>query len=472
MNDRFEDNSSTSWKPSPPRRSLSWGWILLGSLLLLGGAFLTTSRGQRTLKVALGQRDSASAANPKVVEKIVEKVKIVEKPAEPVTPATPPPPLPEKNTYAKSSQVAQLFNGAKVKTNLQAEAGERAALERKKEQGYELALSLSVKIPAPAQTLAELQTLNAALPQALPSLAEMMPTAKVSGFFYELYQLKQKELQKNLLRLDRLLTRHNFFDCETALELTHPTTQQRVLLIQGEMDVVADGSDGDRMPSFDDYIAKSDHFQPMTTYGWPKQTEQPNPLLSRYEKKITEAQEKLATASEKARSELQSDINDNERIVADLKKRSYLIAQEDPFIVIPLSMRGYDGQKAFAPGIGDYAVVMHGQRLFPAIVGDYGPSYKTGEASLRMAKEINAKASPYIRPESDLVVTYLIFPGSADKPFSAPDYQRWRERCLEHVNRLGGLGAGFTLHEWEDRLKKPPATAPTTPATPTPSVPQ
>ena len=31
-----------------------------------------------------------------------------------------------------------------------------------------------------------------------------------------------------------------------------------------------------------------------------------------------------------------------------------------------------------------------------------------------MAKTVNPKATPYIRPESDLKVTYLIFPGTAE----------------------------------------------------------
>ena len=112
-----------------------------------------------------------------------------------------------------------------------------------------------------------------------------------------------------------------------------------------------------------------------------------------------------------------------------------------------------DRRDPYAPNIGDFAVVIHGRVAYPAIVGDAGPTYKVGEASLRMAREINANATPYSRPVSDLTVTYLVFPRSADDPKSAPDYGRWRARCEELINRVGGLGEGVELHQWRDLLR-------------------
>jgi len=90
-----------------------------------------------------------------------------------------------------------------------------------------------------------------------------------------------------------------------------------------------------------------------------------------------------------------------------------------------------------------------------AIVGDAGPSWLTGEASLRIAKQINPRSTPYRRAESDLEVTYLIFPKSRDWPGSQPDYKKWRERCAQHLGKLGGIGEGYELHEWEDFFKEP-----------------
>ena len=75
------------------------------------------------------------------------------------------------------------------------------------------------------------------------------------------------------------------------------------------------------------------------------------------------------------------------------------------------------------------AVVVHGDKLYPAIVSDGGPTFKVGEASLRMAKQINPRASSYSRPESDLVVTYLVFPGSREETREPPDYEKWLIRC-------------------------------------------
>jgi hypothetical protein len=149
--------------------------------------------------------------------------------------------------------------------------------------------------------------------------------------------------------------------------------------------------------------------------------------------------------------------------VGEFKARSSLIADKDPFIVISLLFRGYADQNKFTPQIGDYAAVIHEGKIYPAICGDYGPSFKMGEASLLMAKTINPKATPYIRPESDLKVTYLIFPGTAEKERSAPDLVKWKEKCQTLLGEVGGVGAGFELYTWEDPFKKPEPPPPATP---------
>jgi hypothetical protein len=133
-------------------------------------------------------------------------------------------------------------------------------------------------------------------------------------------------------------------------------------------------------------------------------------------------------------------------------------------------LRGYGEVQEFAPQLGDYAVVMSGNKLLPAIIGDYGPREKMGEASLRIAKEINEKATPYVRPESDLKISYLIFTGSADKPFGPPDYARWHQRCSELLAEMGGVGEGYGLHQWEDRLQAPVTPAGEVPVTAGPAI--
>jgi len=463
-----ESTGRDPWRaPRPPRRQGLTGRVLL--LVLLAGLFILpfTGAGRRikegAIEVVQAARGTAAkprppeGATPRPPERPAPEVVIQEKI---VYRDPPPPPLPNAFVPRKSVAVSELFNGIKIQTKLQSAEGEVASVERKNDAAYQVSFSVNLTIPKPNTTLPELASLNPHLPKALPGLAEMVPAAKVSGFYHKLYDLKQRAVEKNLTQLDKALSRHNFFDCETALELRHPVTGRRVLLLQGEMDVVADGSDGDRMADFDDYVFASSHFQGTTSYSWRKRTALPNPLLPKYEARIVEARKKLETATgAAAKKSLEGDVTFYKRTIASLKTTSYLIASEDPFIVLPLSMRGYAGVQEFAPQLGDYAVVVSGQKLLPAIVGDYGPYEKMGEASLRIAKEINEKATPYVRPESDLEISYFIFAGSAEKPFGPPDYRRWHDRCTELLAEIGGLGEGYVLHQWEDRLQAKAAAA-------------
>jgi hypothetical protein len=238
------------------------------------------------------------------------------------------------------------------------------------------------------------------------------------------------------------------------------------------MDVVSDGSDGDRAPSLKDYISMSDYYQPFTSYAWAKQSTTANPLLPRWETRLANAKAEYAKKglSASRNQELKSSIDQLTLEIKDLKSRSSLIADSDPFVVISLVFRGYEATNPHTPQIGDYAVVIHDKKLYPAICGDYGPSMKMGEASLFMAKVINPKATPYVRPESELKVTYLVFPGTREKPFGPPKLEVWRNQCIRYLNEIGGVGAGYEVHLWEDKFKKP-EPAPVTDA-PTPVDPQ
>ena len=385
------------------------------------------------------------------------------------------PPLPDKYIPRKDIDVATLFNGITVKTNLITEEGGFASLERLDPESYKAEFQLSIRVPRANQTLAELSRINKSLPAILPGLEAMLPAGKVSGFYHKLYENKTNRVQNDLTRLNKIFDRHNFYDTETILELTHPATQRRALLIQSEMDVVADGSDGDRMPTLEEYIYLSDYYQPFTSYAWAKTTKNPNPLLAKWEDRLQKAQDEFSQKglSSSRNRDLKVMIDRLKVEIGEFKSRSSLIADKDPFIVISLLFRGYADQNKFTPQIGDYAAVIHEGKIYPAICGDYGPSFKMGEASLRMAKTINPKATPYIRPESDLKVTYLIFPGTAEKERSAPDLAKWQEKCQALLGEVGGVGAGYALHVWEDPFNNaepppvtviPPAATGTTPA--------
>jgi hypothetical protein len=88
-----------------------------------------------------------------------------------------------------------------------------------------------------------------------------------------------------------------------------------------------------------------------------------------------------------------------------------------------------------------------------------------GEASLRLCKEINDTGTPLARPVSDLTVTYLVFPGSADPERDAPDLERWRQSCVELLAEIGAPDA--PVHCWENNV--PPWPTPTPSPSPTPA---
>ncbi len=379
--------------------------------------------------------------------------------------ATAPEPPLSAHTAASGGDVRTLRSGIPFKSEVKVDKGGIASAERKDANSYTAEYKLTVRVPEPSKTLDQLQTVNPWLSKLLPGLPVMLEKPEVSRWFYELYDRKTKSLREDATKLNELLTKHNFYDCETMLNLTHPQSGRKVFLLQAEMDVVSDGSDGDRLPTMPDEIVNSTYYQPYTSYGWPKMTPTPNPMIAGFEKRIGNANKELAdsaTTSER-KTWLRNRIKELRRGIDDMKARSFLIAEYDPFIVIPINILG--ARESFAPKVGDYAVVVHGDKLYPAIVGDGGPTFKVGEASLRLAKQINSRASSYSRPESDLVVTYLVFPGSREETKGPPDYEKWRTRCEELIKDCGGLGEGVQLHRWENLLPNPtpapPAPAPT-----------
>lgn len=394
----------------------------------------------------------------RTVEKIVEVEveKIVEVPQ-------PPPPAPSKFIARRAIDTAELYNGFHVKSVMELSEGRSATIEREDPEGYEIRLEVHLKVPRPSQTIEDFERLNPDLDKLLPDFGKLIESSRVSGFYHKIYDLKSTRVQQNLTRLDKVLTRHNYYDLESILEMQHPETKAKVLLIQAEMDVVSDGTDGDRMPDLNGYFADSANFQPFTSYAWPKRSQQPNPLLVRWEAELRKAEEEYKTKglSAERNAWLRDRIAQLKREASDMKSRSFLIAETDPFVVVPLSMLGYTRSSPYAPAIGDYAVIAHRDRLCPAIVGDSGPTFQVGEASLRIARELNDKAGVYSRPESDLKVTYLIFPGSAEAQRGPPDLERWHARCMELLEGIGGIGDPAMLHQWEDLLKpEEPAPAP------------
>ena len=356
----------------------------------------------------------------------------------------------------------KLFNGITLHPTVETIPGADATTERSQPDSYALDLRLQARVPTPNRTIEELAKVSPQLPMLLPGLASTLSADPVSPLYAQLYDTKVRMLRENLARLDLLLSRHNFFDCQTVLQLQHPQTHRKALLLQADMDVDADGSDGDRMPVG---TGAPTNFKPSTSYRWPKKTSAPNPYLAATEAALKRAEDEyvLATTTPARKRELRNTITQLHAEVGTLEKFSFLIGATDPFIVVPGAFtHAHDATKP-----GDYALVVFGDVIYPAIVGDVGPNDKVGEASLRIAKQINALSTPYNRPVSDLKVTYIIFPETADKPFGPPDLEKLQARCETLVKEIGG--ASVPLHHWENIISPSPTPIPTPSASPSPS---
>jgi hypothetical protein len=353
--------------------------------------------------------------------------------------------------------LAETSKGFTFGSRLEIENGTLATIERDDPTAYTSQHTLSVRVPRAAATMEELEVSTPRLGEFFPGLADLMSDAVVSNFYEEMYRNKTNRLRENAAALGDLMTGHNFFDCQTMLNL-EAENGRKVFLLQGDMDVVSDGSDGDRLPTMPDEVVNSAYYQPTTSYAWRKRGDIPNPMIEGYQNRLKTARKELRDPEVDAERKRWVRGRIKETLlpgIEEMKRRSFLIADYDPFIVIPINII-LDRADDWGPKVGDYAVVIHEGILYPAIVGDAGPSFKVGEASLRMARQINPKAGPYWRPVSDLSVTYLCFPGSGEDPHRPPDYEFWRARCQSLLSDIGGLGEGTELFQWKSTLPEPP----------------
>ncbi len=489
------------------RQRRGFPWFRLGVLLVAGaliGILFTTIPGKikrglrdlrapKTVPIAADEADLRrqieSSLRAEMEEKLEMELAAISKAAEAAAKKEPEKERedPEDETTpvmpsapGAVSDVRLLRHGIPFKTEIKFDKGGIASRERVDAASYVAFYQLSLRLPAPAKTLAELETSNDHLSKLLPGLPGLLAKAEVSAWYGKLYDNKMARVRKDATLLSELISKHNFFDCETMLNL-RAENGRRVFYLQADMDVVSDGSDGDRLPTMPEAIVNSTYYQPFTSYAWSKKGTVPNPIIAGWERRIKDAEKELAERGTPAERKkwLRERLAYLKRGVADLKCRSFLIAEHDPFIVLPVALLAAHNDP-FAPKAGDFAVVVYGDKLYPSIVGDGGPSYKVGEASLRIAQQINPRALSNNRPVSDLKVGYVIFPGSRDSERGPPDYAKWHQRCNELLNEIGGIGDGYALFEWSDTLPKPtppvvpPAVAPPTavPSSTVPSAPK
>ena len=361
-----------------------------------------------------------------------------------------PPALPERVEPGRYDHINSMTQGLNILSSVNFHAGTTASQDRKEQDAYQVQVSLNLKLPQAADGEG-LKLANPKLPGLFTRYADLMSGARVSQWYQALYLHKQNRVRKEAATLGRLLDRHNYYDTDTILEIEAPDTKRRLLWVQADMDVVSDGSDGDRLPDMPEKVKNSDYYQPMTSYRWRKLGNNPNPLLPHWEERVKKlSKDKKASAS---------DLQHARNVVHDLKKYSFLLAEYDSFIVVPLTFKSGDNE-AYRPQLGDYAAVVVDDRVFPAIVGDYGPRFKAGEASLRLARLVNPKATPFARPVSHLGVSYIIFPGSREPENGPINYERLNARVQELLNEMGGLTPDARFQQVDDPLAPKPQPAP------------
>ena len=364
-------------------------------------------------------------------------------------------------TISGKFDVSRLFNGITLRSEVETTSGAAASEERVDPMSYAIDLKLRARVPTPNRTVDELGKVSPDLGKLLPGLATMVKPESVSPLFAQLYETKVRELRENLSRLDLLLSRHNFYDCQTVLALRHPETKRRALLFQADMDVDADGSDGDRVPAGN---GVSPTFKPFTSFRWGKKSNRPNPYLPGIEDRLRRVELEQRTATPERKRDLKNAATELRDEISAMKKYSYLIGTYDPFIVVPASFtKGSD-----AAHVGDYAVVIAGSTIYPAMVGDVGPNDRVGEASLRIAKEVNGLSNPNNRPISELKATYIVFNGTADSSWGSLDLEKLQARCEALVKEIGG--ASVPLHRWLNTVPPLPTPTPTPTPSPTPSI--
>ncbi len=364
-------------------------------------------------------------------------------------------------TISGKFDVSRLFNGITLRSEVETTSGAAASEERVDPMSYAIDLKLRARVPTPNRTVDELGKVSPDLGKLLPGMAAMVKPESVSPLFAQLYETKVRELRENLSRLDLLLSRHNFYDCQTVLALRHPETKRRALLFQADMDVDADGSDGDRVPAGN---GVSPTFKPFTSFRWGKKSNRPNPYLPGIEDRLRRVELEQRTATPERKRDLKNAATELRDEISAMKKYSYLIGTYDPFIVVPASFtKGSD-----AAHVGDYAVVIAGSTIYPAMVGDVGPNDRVGEASLRIAKEVNGLSNPNNRPISELKATYIVFNGTADSSWGSLDLEKLQARCEALVKEIGG--ASMPLHHWVNTVPPLPTPTPTPTPSPTPSI--
>ena len=90
---------------------------------------------------------------------------------------------------------------------------------------------------------------------------------------------------------------------------------------------------------------------------------------------------------------------------------------------------------------------------------------------MRICREINPASNGGLRAVNDLKVTYIVFPGTAEKEHAPPDLLLWQTRCDALLKELGEYRGKFFMWQQPPPPPPPPTPAPTPAPAPAPAKP-
>lgn len=357
----------------------------------------------------------------------------------------------------KSSKIVvdiqQLSNGIPLRTEVVYGIGQSVWDERISADSYAANYQVKIRIPQPAIKMSDLEKNGSRLSLILPGFTSLFAKGAISPYFRTVYDAKIAEVKQNATRLNQMIPKANLYECNTILNFV-TDKGRRMLFIQADMDAAIKGSDGERLSKLPPEQVDSITYNPFTAYHWRVLGDFPNPMIDGWKKRISIGEKELAaTTTDLHRKKwIQNRILALKQGVEHMRRYGFLISAYDPYIVLPsyLVNRSND---PFSPKMGDYAVVIHGDKVYPCIVGDESHDSSIGEVSARIAREVNPEWNTGIKAVSAPFVNYIIFPNSREIQSKSPDYSLWREKCISLLNEIGGIGHEYKVHEWEQRLK-------------------
>lgn len=142
--------------------------------------------------------------------------------------------------------------------------------------------------------------------------------------------------------------------------------------------------------------------------------------------------------------------------------RRYVDSETVPFIAFPSKLYDRSGSDvtrlAMGVNLGDYVIVYDTKtgNYCGAIFADVGPSYKLGEASIRVAKELGINPSPKSGGvDHTLRIAYLVFPTSYTRWQAAP-WPQTPAQVMERAKTLfeeWGQADGDGLNRFKNSLQ-------------------